>query len=55
MKKILIACVLLVLVGCTHNPIPDGYQGTLAEISDSAKKFTGSQVDLFYLSQVNGK
>ncbi len=43
------------LAACATNPIPEGYTGPRATISDSAKSLGTSSADLFVLSKVDGK
>jgi len=50
----LVACALF-LCGCVSNPIPDGYTGPLARISDSYTPTNNGGFDFFYLAEVNGK
>jgi hypothetical protein len=52
------AAVLAALIGlaaCATNPIPEGYTGPRATISDTATSLGSSSADLFVLSKVDGK
>lgn len=50
-----LAAVAVLLAGCTSNPIPEGYTGPVAHITDSWTARSGSGVDIFYLSKVDDR
>ena len=50
----LVAAALL-LAACAEKPVPEGYQGPLADVADTAVPVSGSSADVFYLSAVNGR
>jgi len=50
----LAACALS-LCGCMSNPIPNGYTGPVARISDSYTPTNNKGLNFFYLAKVNGK
>src|SRR5262245_49718870 len=43
------------LVGCTTNPIPDGYTGSTATIRDWVRVESDSKALIFYVSEVDGR
>lgn len=56
MRKFAVAIILLTaLGGCATSPIPEGYTGPLASISDSATPRSSTSIDFFMLSKVNGR
>jgi hypothetical protein len=58
MQRISLACTLLALLaGCANfaSPIPEGYQGPLATIKDSATAHSSSKADFYYVTEVAGK
>jgi hypothetical protein len=52
---ILIGLVLLLTACETAKPVPDGYNGPLAKITDTVAPFSTSGADIFYLARLNGK
>lgn len=46
------ACLL---ASCTSNPVPEGYDGPLAHVTDSVKWRSRSSADFFYLSKIDGQ
>jgi len=54
MKRFL-ALLILSVVGCATNPIPEGYTGPKALIRDSGTTQSSEKGEFFYLSAVNGK
>lgn len=56
MKNFLVlAIATLALAACTTNPIPQGYTGPVARISDSAEPRDLMSANIFSLQAVNGK
>ena len=58
MRRMLLKCICMVsLVGCANfaSPIPEGYQGPLATIKDSAHRYGSIKADLFYVTEVDGR
>lgn len=45
----------LLLAGCTTNPVPEGYHGPLAHISDSTATSESNGLDFFVLESVDGR
>lgn len=46
--------VAIVLVGCaTYKPIPDGYTGPVASVTDSGRYEDGSKAQLFALTEID--
>jgi hypothetical protein len=45
----------LALAACTVNPVPEGYTGPIAYISDSAHAAGSTRGDMFYVTHVNGQ
>jgi hypothetical protein len=48
------AATALLLGGCVVNPVPDGYSGSLAHISDSITPRSDISTDFFYVAKING-
>jgi hypothetical protein len=42
------------LSGCVINPVPEGYNGTLAHVTDSVTPRNDISADFFYLAKING-
>jgi hypothetical protein len=42
------------LTGCVINPVPEGYNGTLAHVTDSVTPRNNISADFFYLAKING-
>lgn len=55
MKKYLSLILLVALVGCTHNPIPEGYDGPTARITDTYQNKEATSAHYFALNKVNKK
>lgn len=58
MQRISVAFIVVVLLaGCVNfaSPIPEGYQGPVATIKDSAQTHSASKADFFYVTEVDGK
>jgi hypothetical protein len=49
-----IAAVIL-LCGCTTNPVPEGYTGPVAKVTDSYNYRSDTAYDFFVVTKVNGK
>ena len=45
----------VLLCGCTVNPVPEGYTGPVAKITDSYNYRSDSALDFFVVTKVNGK
>jgi hypothetical protein len=45
----------LLLASCTSNPVPEGYDGPLARVTDSVTWLGRSSADFFYLSKIDGR
>ncbi|MES2840666.1 MAG: hypothetical protein V4794_10335 [Pseudomonadota bacterium] len=55
MKPILAALLAVTLVGCAaYQPIPPGYVGPVATVSDSGFAEDGTKAQLFVLAEVDG-
>ena len=55
MKPILSAVFSLALVGCaTYQPVPPGYTGSVATVSDSGFSEGGTKAQLFVLAEIDG-
>jgi len=55
LKSILPALLFAVLSGCAnYKPVPEGYTGPVATVSDSGFSEDGSKAQLFVLSDVDG-
>lgn len=55
MRKALFSALSAILIaGCTHSPIPEGYSGPTAQISDSQTRRGSTSADFFYVSAING-
>ena len=46
---------VILLSSCASSPIPKGYTGPKARISDTLEKRSDSQVSIFMVSRVNGR
>lgn len=55
MHRVLLLAVLVLVAGCTTQPVPDGYTGPLARVNDTSMPRSGTSVDFFYLAEVNGR
>jgi hypothetical protein len=53
--SILLLLITATLAGCATSPIPKGYTGPKATITDSLTTRSSSQVGIFMVSRVNGK
>lgn len=54
MRRILVLILAASLFGCaTYKPVPDGYTGPLASITDSGHSEDGSKAQLFALTHVD--
>lgn len=54
-KPAFCALLLVVLSGCaSYKPVPEGYTGPVATVSDSGFAEDGSKAQLFVLSEVDG-
>jgi len=53
-KHALMPAALSLLGGCVASPVPEGYQGELAHIADSATPRDAMSADFFYLAKING-
>ncbi|MCY1169937.1 MAG: hypothetical protein V4455_14985 [Pseudomonadota bacterium] len=55
LKPLLSTLLLVTLFGCaSYKPVPEGYAGPVAEVSDSGFSEDGSKAQLFVLSEVDG-
>jgi hypothetical protein len=54
-KRVLVVCSALSLAACTSNPIPEGYTGPLAYVTDSVSPRSGTSADFFFLSKIDGR
>ncbi len=56
-KAFLFAAAATLLSACstTTNPVPEGYNGPLAMMSDSTTKSSTKSMDFFFLEKVDGK
>ncbi len=54
MRGIVLIAVTLSLAGCVINPVPEGYSGRLAHITDSVTPRNDISADFFYLAKING-
>lgn len=55
MKKVLLACSVLVLASCaTYKPIPDNYKGPIATVADSGEPESASKGRVFALTKIDG-
>jgi len=48
------AATALLLGGCVVNPIPEGYSGGLAHVTDTVTRRSDISHDFFYLAKING-
>lgn len=57
MKKLIPIISLVFFSGCTtmYNPVPEGYTGPTANISDSFNVISSSKVEFFYVDAVDGQ
>lgn len=58
MQRMSVAFIIVALLaGCANfaSPIPEGYQGPVATIKDSAKPYSTIKADLYYVTEVDGK
>src|SRR6185295_5573394 len=54
MRNPLLLVVLSVLVGCTHDPVPDDYKGPTAKVRDSIGELNQTYGYFFCLTEFNG-
>ena len=55
-KNIVAALFAVFITGCvSYNPIPDGYSGPLALLSDTANSISSSKAHYFQLVKVDGR
>jgi len=50
-----LAAALLLLGGCLSSPIPEGYSGPIATVSDTAISETSNRAQFFYLGEIDGQ
>ncbi len=51
----IISSLLVFLAACTHNPIPEGYTGPLATVTDTFSQRSGVSADFFVLTAINDR
>jgi hypothetical protein len=49
-----VVAAALPLSGCVINPVPEGYNGPLAHVTDSVTPRNDISADFFYLAKING-
>ena len=54
MARIAAALFVLALAGCATNPIPEGYTGPLARVTDTVVRHDSKKSDFYYVSEVDG-
>jgi hypothetical protein len=54
-RIVFLLVAILALGACTSNPVPEGYGGPLAQVTDSMTPRSNKGADFFFLSAVNGK
>src|SRR3569833_1676062 len=55
LKLLPLIIVLALLAGCVSSPLPDGYKGLTATISDSFTRGDAKKSDFFWVDQVDGR
>ena len=54
-RFVVIVATAATLGACTSSPIPDGYTGPIASVTDSMTQRSATSVDIFYLAKIDGR